>query len=464
MEDPKYTPEQEHLPAEPETEPETDEYSAPAAENSVTAPEPEETEEETEESSEEEPEEESEEESAEESEEEPEEESAPGSASPARPKNTRQNLLLLLGTLLVIFLVYLSTSLIYKISRGETWNPFAFLTRRTTEAQLPTVPTVPVQVLPSLTDKTAGDLTLPFVTTAVPASVPSDAGRESSSAASTEETTEGTAEKTTEEPTSATEEPTAATEEPTTTTEEPTATTEEPTTTTEEPTTTTEEPTTTTEEPSTEWVPDFTILEDHLHFAHLEESDLKGTQLIIAQGSVGGKCQLYFFEKTDAGWIPAEAVPMANATISPLGVSTSRPAGSSNTPGGLFAVGPVYGTEPSVITDMPYQQIQEGDLWITDPASSFYNQLVSASQKKDWKSALDLSVMSEAFQYALLVQYNTSPVDPALGTAIFLNSQTDQDSGGSVSMLKPALFSLLQWLKPDSDPHILIYAYETVQE
>nr|MBQ6242392.1 hypothetical protein [Lachnospiraceae bacterium] len=398
-------------------------------------------------------------------------------SSPIRPKNTKQNILIFAGTLLVIFLVYLSTSLIYKISRGETWNPFSFLTRSATEAQLPTVPTVPVNVVTSTPPKTPNDPTLPVLTTTAldtaETSAPPDDSKEpltteansgeSSDATEETEVTDVT-EESTEEPTEETTTEEETTEEPTTeetTTEEPT--TEEPTT--EEPTTeepTTEEPT--TEEPTTEETYDFTLLADHLRAAGMEESDLTGTQLIIAQGSFGGDCVLYFFEKTGDEWSLTQAVPGAKASISFSGVSTSRPAGSTNTPAGYYAIGPAYGQDPSAFTAIPYQQIQEGDQWVTDPDSAYYNQLAGADVKKDWKTSMDLSVMKDAFKYALLIQYNTAPVDPALGTAIFLNVQTDQESTGSIGTRESTLFALLQWLTPEGDPHILIYPYEAFSE
>ena len=406
-------------------------------------------------------------------------------SSPIRPKNTKQNVLLFAGTLLVIFLVYLSTSLIYKISRGETWNPFSFLTRSTTEAQLPTVPTIPVNVLTSTPPKTPAGPTLPVLTTTAldtaETSAPSDDSKETlttedGSGESTDATGETDATDVTDDTEEPTEEPTEETTTEEETTEEPTTeepTTEEPTTeepTTEEPTTeepTTEEPTTeepTTEEPFTEATYDFTLLADHLRAAGMDESALTGTQLIVAQGSFGGNCVLYFFEKTDDEWALTQAVPGAKASISFTGVSASRPAGSTNTPAGYYAVGPAYGQGPSAFTAIPYQQIQEGDQWVTDPDSAYYNQLAGADVKKDWKSSMDLSVMSDAFKYALLIQYNTSPVDPALGTAIFLNVQTDQDSNGSIGTRESTLFALLQWLTPEGDPHILIYPYEAFPE
>ncbi|MBP3729681.1 MAG: hypothetical protein J6H18_05405 [Lachnospiraceae bacterium] len=382
---------------------------------------------------------------------------------PSSGKTNRKHLLLvLLGTALVIFLVYVSTSLIYKVSRGESWDPFAFLKRKTTEAVLPTVPTVPIQVLTSLAESTGNEATPGATTPDSSQESPLTSGEETESGLLPSEDSSESIENPDSTPEESTQEPT--TEEPTT--EEPTteeATTEEPTT--QEPTTqepTTQEPT--TEEPTTEEAPDFTTLEAHLEASGLGEKALKGSQLVIAQGDAEGKCLLYFFEKTNRRWALTNAIPVAPASLGSAGMEENKPAGSSATPCGYFTLGPVFGQAASILTSMPYQQIMEGDRWITDPASEFYNQMVGKDQKKkDWSSALELS-RQDAFKYAVLINYNTNPVDPALGSAVFLNVQTDKNPDGSIGVRESTIFALLQWLNPESDPHILIYSYEAHHE
>ena len=70
-------------------------------------------------------------------------------------------------------------------------------------------------------------------------------------------------------------------------------------------------------------------------------------------------------------------------------------------------------------------------------------------------------MLPQIYKYAILVNYNTLPVDSKLGTAVFLSVLGDKDSPASISLTEPTLFALLSWLKAESDPHILIYTYES---
>ena len=387
----------------------------------------------------------------------PEPQAAPQPHAPASPpRRKKQTLLLLLGTLLVLFLVYSSTSLIYKISRGESWDPFAFLKRpSTTEQKLPTVVTVPPQVLTSLIQESSTEApTAPPAavtsTTAVTTETSPEAISETTSEASTKASTEATTEATTEAPTTETTTAKATTEVPAT---ETTA------------KATTESSTGTdasTDPLSTESEPDFTQLSNHLSLASFPADQLAGSQLIIVQGRKESHAILYFFEKEGGEWGLSEAVPAASAVLGKNRIVKDKSAGSTDIPAGYYPLGPVFGLGEKALTSLPYQQIQENDCWITDPASTYYNQLVDASLvKKDWISSLDLGILSRIYKYAILVAYNTQPVSPKLGTAVFLNVQGDTEPAASISLPEPTLFALLSWLTAEADPHILIYEYET---
>ena len=365
---------------------------------------------------------------------------------PAPPLRRKQMVLLLLSSVLVLFLVYSSTSLIYKVSRGESWNPFAFLKKTaTTEKQLPTVPTVPAQVLTSfLAESSRTDSRPAAASSAATAAASSKTASAQTSAAapssetSSEASSAGTAAATTASGSSAA--TSAATATARTTTAEPL----------------------TSQAASTEPPRDFTLLREHLQLASLTEDQLSGSQLIIAQGASEDRCFLYFFEKKDGAWSPSEVVPVATATLNKRKIVSVKPAGSTDIPAGYFQLGPVFGHEKAVLTHMPYQLIQSNDCWVIDPSSNYYNQLVQEKQKdRDWKRTLELNLEQEAFQYAILIQYNTKPVNPDLGTAVFLNVSTDARADASISTNVPTLFGLLKWLDPTKEPHILIYAYET---
>ena len=372
---------------------------------------------------------------------------------------------------LAVLTVGLLTSFIYKTSRGEKWQPLAFIFGTTPAPTLPVSPSIaPIDVLISIADST----------TAAPSASTSDgtknhnpfpefteadttAGDETAAPVTGEATQEETtpAETTTEEPT--TEEPT--TEEPTTeepTTEEPT--TEAPTTeapTTEAPTTeapTTEEPT--TEEPTTAEpvIFDGTDLAAHLEAAGLSEDQLTGSQLVVVRGTENGRCLLYFFEKDGESWTMTSAVAAANGSLGEDGIRSNKLPGDKVTPAGYFSLGPAYGMAPSAVTSMEYHQLQSGDVWVTDPASAFYNSLRNDHEPEaDWKNAISLLTQDATYKYAVLVRYNMPETDPARGVGVFLNMNSGASTDGSIGLMEVTMFTLLQWLSPDADPHILIY-------
>ena len=366
-------------------------------------------------------------------------------------------------TFLAIFtllFVYLLTSYLDHKKRGEKWQPLAFLFGTTAAPTLPIAPTVPIDVLISIADDTSPRTTaasLPPITkhvytTAVPITseaetIPVITEPESSPIESTEEPTEE--ETTTEEPT---------TEEPTTepTTEEPT--TPEPTT---EPTTpepVTEEPT--TEEPTTEVPFDDTDLAAHLEAAGMDEEALQGSQLVIVRCYGGSRCTLSFFEKTENGWELSAALPAANGMIGEDGLSAEKLPGDKVTPAGYFSLGPAYGMlAPVGIDTIDYHQFQSGDVWVTDPSSAYYNTLQNDhDHAADWKESISLLTQDETYKYAVLVCHNVPEADPARGCAVFLNVSSGEATDGSIGLKEVTLFTLLQWLNGEADPHILLYS------
>ncbi|MBO4873296.1 MAG: hypothetical protein J5496_07760 [Lachnospiraceae bacterium] len=375
--------------------------------------------------------------------------------SPVEQDRLRRRKIILFSvlTVLTLFCVYLLTSYLDKTKHGEKWTPFAFLFGTTAEPTLPISPTIPLDVLLSIAEAGTG--------TAPVSSVPVSTETETDAVITSEETVppESVTEEPTEEPT--TEEPT--TEEPTTeepTTEEPTTaepTTEETTAAplpTEGPTTEESVPTTTEEtEPFEE-----TDLAAHLKEAGFSEDQLVGTQLVAVRCLDEAHCTLYFFDKTEDGWTMAAAVPAAGGYFGAGGLSAEKLPGDQTTPAGYYPLGPAYGMLPSAVTKMTYHQFQSGDVWVTDPSSAFYNSLQNNHDPAaDWSQSLSLLTQDETYKYAVLISYNCPEPDPALGTAIFLNAGPQAATDGSISLKEATLFTLLQWLTDEDDPHILIY-------
>lgn len=103
------------------------------------------------------------------------------------------------------------------------------------------------------------------------------------------------------------------------------------------------------------------------------------------------------------------------------GIGTSHREGSRTTPRGIFNISYVLlRTERtgSIKTALPKFSIMQSDSWDDDPASRSYNKplahLVDGSDEALWRA-------DSLYDIIFVITHNTSPVIPALGSAIFLH-------------------------------------------
>ncbi len=187
--------------------------------------------------------------------------------------------------------------------------------------------------------------------------------------------------------------------------------------------------------------------------AGMEIEDVPGSQLIIVESS-GADGMLYCFECTDGVW--REALGSCTAWLGSSGVSWEKTEGDNTTPGGLYRVGMAFGFECPEGLTLPFRTITEESYWIDDPDSVWYNTWVEGTQEQDWDSAEHLMDYAEAYALAVVIEYNTAPVVPGAGSAIFLHCG-EAYTAGCVSVRQSDLEAILAWLHPDADSVILIY-------
>ena len=104
-----------------------------------------------------------------------------------------------------------------------------------------------------------------------------------------------------------------------------------------------------------------------------------------------------------------------------------------------------------------YRKITDGDYWVDDSNSAYYNTWVNTSKvNKDWASAEDLKTAYPFYNYALALNYNTEAV-PGKGSAIFIHcTKTDNDtsSAGCVRIPEEYMKKLVTGI--DADTKIVI--------
>lgn len=112
-----------------------------------------------------------------------------------------------------------------------------------------------------------------------------------------------------------------------------------------------------------------------------------------------------------------------------------------------------------ITTKLAYRQATDRDYWIDDPQSPNYNQWTEG--EKPICSHEDLRRADDAYRLAAVIEYNTKPIVPGRGSAIFLHiwSGPGQPTAGCVALSGEHVEKLLQWLDRVAQPSMAILPY-----
>jgi L,D-peptidoglycan transpeptidase YkuD (ErfK/YbiS/YcfS/YnhG family) len=165
------------------------------------------------------------------------------------------------------------------------------------------------------------------------------------------------------------------------------------------------------------------------------------------------------YERAEGGWrIVHSGLPVR---LGRNGLNPDHHEGDGTTPAGSFAITGVMGRQPDPGVRYPYRVIVPGDCWISDVASPAYNQLVRASPCVAPNEDL-YAIGAGPYRYLATIGYNTDPVVPGAGSAIFLHRHHYDSAGrtvatsGCVSLTESDLLAVLRWLDPAKHPRILM--------
>ena len=142
------------------------------------------------------------------------------------------------------------------------------------------------------------------------------------------------------------------------------------------------------------------------------------------------------------------------------GVSDSHREGDGTTPTGAYSLGPViYGVAPDPGAHYAYHRIVCGDWWDEDPNSAGYNtfQHVPCGIQPSFAGASEpLWRSGQAYSHLVFIEYNTSPVIPGRGSAIFIHVEIGHPTTGCVSLAPAQMVQLVRWLRPSARPLVVI--------
>lgn len=193
-------------------------------------------------------------------------------------------------------------------------------------------------------------------------------------------------------------------------------------------------------------------LQTVLNCASADEKRFPSQLLILKK--VDNKYRLYSFEQdVYRKWKRRFAV--ISSSVGKNGISCDKKEGDNKTPSGCFRLTHAFGIAEKPHCRFNYIQITDNSFWVDDPTSKYYNQWIEGQKQKDWRSAERLADYPVQYTYALAIGYNTDPIIPGKGSAIFLHCG-ESPTAGCIAIPRKHMLTLLEWLEPEMNPHILI--------
>lgn len=173
-------------------------------------------------------------------------------------------------------------------------------------------------------------------------------------------------------------------------------------------------------------------------------------QLVLVKGTGGCEADISYYVYVQDNWQHrwTEA-----GYVGSKGITEDKKEGDKATPAGVYSFDLAFGLLEDPGSVLPYHRITRGDIWVDDPASSYYNRLVNNSSVSiDWTSGENLIQASPYYNYALNLTYNEECV-PGKGSAIFLHCFMDSSykgSSGCICLPQERMEELIKSVTPDT--------------
>ena len=181
-------------------------------------------------------------------------------------------------------------------------------------------------------------------------------------------------------------------------------------------------------------------------------------QAVLVESSSKHRClaRVTFWQYADGHWhrqFLSMAAVIGRNGLAPAG---EKKEGDGRTPSGMFDIGTAFGYAPALLTGLAYRQAQADDFWVDDVASANYNQWVKAPTRAN--SFEKLKRDDHLYKMAAVIEYNTRPVVPGAGSAIFMHiwRHYDRPTAGCVALSERNVRRILKHLDKNKNPVIIL--------
>jgi L,D-peptidoglycan transpeptidase YkuD (ErfK/YbiS/YcfS/YnhG family) len=177
---------------------------------------------------------------------------------------------------------------------------------------------------------------------------------------------------------------------------------------------------------------------------------------VVAPAESDTRATLQAWRKVGGGWQRVGAsVP---AWLGTDGMTTHPSEQRSATPMGSYTLTQAFGHDSDPGTALPYVQTDSADWWISQPGR-LYNTMQHCTANCAFTQGNPnehLYYETPEYLYAVVIDYNRSPVVQGAGSAFFLHVSAGEPTAGCVSIEQSQLVRIMRWLEPNQHPRILI--------
>ena len=135
-------------------------------------------------------------------------------------------------------------------------------------------------------------------------------------------------------------------------------------------------------------------------------------------------------------------------SIGKSGIKTKKIEGDKTTPRGKFSLGKLYYRADKVqkpLTKIPIKIITKNMGWCNDPNDKKYNKEFNLRMKKKGEKLFRRDHKYDAF---IAINYNTNPVKPGAGSAIFLHlTKNYKPTSGCIAIDIKSFLFILKFIK-----------------
>jgi L,D-peptidoglycan transpeptidase YkuD (ErfK/YbiS/YcfS/YnhG family) len=203
--------------------------------------------------------------------------------------------------------------------------------------------------------------------------------------------------------------------------------------------------------------------------ANFRTTDARQLVLVVTPDWDATQGVMRTFERHAEGWVPRreEKVSIGRSGAAwGIGLHDAQPGlqkkeGDGRSPAGMFSIGPAFGYDKHVVSQLPYQAMTQFDYCIDVNESPLYNRIVdsrkvgaAAVAQSTEPMRRDLHAKGDQ-RYALgfVVEHNPQNV-PTRGSCIFAHlwGAPGQTTAGCTATTSDAMRDLVLWLDPDQKP------------